>query len=128
MILYMQSIQVRRLKMARIGPMNVNIENDKYQFVVYDLNGPEYNASGVYIFTKGTPNAQGGNNHQFLYIGEADGLRDRLGPGHHKWSEALSHGMNYIAVYVPYPLESRHDIERHLIQYYKPPLNETFIP
>ena len=114
--------------MARIGPMNVSVGNHKYQFVVYDLNGPEYNAPGVYIFSKGTPNVQGGNNHQFLYIGQTDGLRDRLGPNHHKWLEALRHGMNYISVYVPYPVESHFDIERLLIQHYRPPLNDHLIP
>lgn len=112
--------------MARIGPMNVNLASVKYQFVVYDLNGPEYNAPGVYIFSKGTPNAQGGNNHQFLYIGQTDGLRTRLGPNHNKWDEALRLGMNYIAVYVPYPIESIPNIERSLIEHFRPPLNDQF--
>lgn len=113
--------------MARIGPMNVTDGNKTYQFVVYDLEGPEYNAPGVYIFSKGSPNVQGGNNHQFLYIGQTDELRDRLGPGHHKWNEALNHGMNYISVYVPYPVESRSTIERLLVQHFKPPLNDQLI-
>ena len=113
--------------MARIGPLNVNVGDHKYQFVVYDLKGPEYNAPGVYIFSKGTPNAQGGNNHQFLYIGETHGLRERLNPHHEKWNEALNHGMNYISVYVPFPVESRSDIEKLLIQHYNPPLNDQFI-
>ncbi len=113
--------------MARIGPMNVNVGDHKYQFVVYDLKGPEYNAPGVYIFSKNTPNAQGGNNHHFLYIGETDGLRDRLGPEHNKWNEALRHGMNYVSVYVPFPVESRHHIERELIQHFNPPLNEQLV-
>ncbi|RKU28596.1 hypothetical protein C6497_07485 [Candidatus Poribacteria bacterium] len=110
--------------MARIGPMNVTDGNNTYQFVVYDLEGPAYNAPGVYIFSKGIPNAQGGNDHHLLYIGETEDLKDRLGPSHHKWNEALSHGMNYISVYFPYPVESRSNIERHLIQHIKPPLND----
>ena len=113
--------------MARIGPMNVNVGKHKYQFVVYDLNGTAYNGQGVYIFSKGTPNAQGGNNHQFLYIGETDELRDRLGPGHNKWNDALCQGMNYISVYVPFPVESRHNIEKELIQHFKPPLNDQLV-
>ena len=110
--------------MARIGPMNISVANEKYQFVVYDLNGPDYNAPGVYIFSRGTPNAQGGNNHQILYIGQTETLRDRLNPSHEKWYEALRHGMNYISVYVPYPVESRFDIEKFLIQHFRPPLND----
>ncbi|MDE0014585.1 MAG: hypothetical protein OXU51_00240 [Candidatus Poribacteria bacterium] len=39
--------------MARIGPMNVTDGNKTYQFVVYDLEGPEYNApGGLYIFKR----------------------------------------------------------------------------
>ena len=110
--------------MARIGPMTVNAGNNKYQFVVYDLKGPEYNGSGVYIFSKGMPNALGGNDHQILYIGQTDRTMDRLGPSHDKWNEALRHGMNYISVYFPFPEESRSDIEQLLIQHYKPPLND----
>ncbi len=113
--------------MAWIGPMNVTAGNKTYQFVVYDLDGPEYNEPGVYIFSKGIPNAQGGNNHQLLYIGETDGIKRRAGPGHHKWDEALSHGMNYISVYVPYPGESRSNIEKLLVQHFKPPLNDQLI-
>ncbi len=113
--------------MARIGPMNVNVGNHKYQFVVFDLNGPEYNVPGVYIFSKGRPNAQGGNNHEILYIGETDTLKDRVSPKHEKWSDALSHGMNYVSIHVPYSAESRHRIEKDLIQHFKPPLNGQFV-
>ena len=34
----------------------------------------------------------------FYTLVKQTGLRDRLGPGHHKWNEALNHGMNYISV------------------------------
>ena len=112
--------------MARVGPMNVSVANEKYQFVVYDLNGPEYNAPGVYIFSKGTPNAQGGNNHQFLYVGQTETLRDRLNSSHEKWNEARYLGMNYVSVYVPYPSESRFNIEQRLIEHFRPPLNDRF--
>ena len=113
--------------MARIGPMNVNVGNHKYQFVVFDLNGPEYNGPGVYIFSKGRPNAQGGNNHEILYIGETDTLKDKVTPNHEKWGDALHHGMNYVSVYVPFPVESREHIEKELIQHFKPPLNSQFV-
>jgi len=109
--------------MARIGPMNVSDGINTYQFVVYDLEGPIYNAYGVYIFSKGTRNAQGGISHEFLYIGETDSFHKRLNPSHEKWSEACRHGMEYIFVYFPRNSESRIDIERRLIEHYKPPLN-----
>ena len=112
--------------MARIGPMNVSTGNDTYQFVVYDLEGPIYNAPGVYIFSKGTPNAQVGNNHEFLYIGQTEGFRTRLNPNHEKWTQALKLGMNSIFVYVPLPSESRFDIENRLITHFRPPLNDQF--
>ncbi len=110
--------------MARIGPMTVNTDNDSYPFVVYDLEGPIYNASGVYIFSKGIPDAGGKNQHQFLYIGQTEGFRTRLNPGHEKWEEALKLGMNAIAVYVPLPSESRFDIENRLITHLRPLLND----
>ena len=110
--------------MARIGPMNVSDGSNSYQFVVYDLVGPIYSASGVYIFSKATPNLQGGNNHQFLYIGETEEFKERLNPNHEKWDRALSLGMNCISVYFPRTSESRFDIEKRLIQHYKPPLND----
>ena len=74
--------------MARIGPMNVTDGNKTYQFVVYDLEGPEYNAPGVYIFSKGSPNVQGGNNHQFLYIGQTEGLEI-------DWVQVIINGMKH---------------------------------
>lgn len=112
--------------MARIGPMNVSAGNDTYTFVTYDLAGPIYNAPGVYILSKGTPNSQGEFEHQFLYIGQTEGFRTRLNPGHEKWEEALKLGMNAIAVYVPLPSESRFDIENRLITHLRPPLNDQF--
>lgn len=113
--------------MASIGPMNVNVGKHKYQFVVYDLNGIEYNAPGVYIFSKGRPNAQGGNNHEILYIGETESLKDRLTPNHEKWIDALHHGMNYVSVYMPNPVESRQHIEKELIHHFNPPLNDQLL-
>ena len=114
--------------MARIGPMNVNVGNYIYQFVVYDLEGPIYNAPGIYIFSKVTPNAQSGNDVQFLYIGQTEAFRTRLNPNHEKWDVALRLGMNCIFVYVPRPSESRFDIESHLIEHLKPPLNDQISP
>ena len=113
--------------MARIGPMNINVGNNKYQFVVYDLNGPAYNVPGVYIFSKGRPNAQGGNTHQILYIGESETLKDRVTPNHEKWDDAIRQGMNFVSIYVPYSAETRQGIEKELIQHFKPPLNDLIV-
>ena len=111
--------------MARIGPMKVNAGKHTYQFVVYDLEGPIYNAPGVYIFSKDTPNFREEEpEHEFLYIGQTEGFRTRLHPNHEKWDEALHLGMNNICVYVPRPSESRFDIERLLIEHFRPKLNE----
>ncbi len=110
--------------MARIGPMDVNTDKNTYHFVVYDLDGPIYNAPGVYIFSKGPPNAESINQHELLYIGQTEGFRTRLNPNHEKWERARDLGMNYISVYVPRPTESRFAIEDQLIEYFKPPLND----
>ncbi len=110
--------------MARIGPIDVSTGKNTYHFVVYDLEGPIYNAPGVYIFSKGTPNAESINQHELLYIGQTEGFRTRLNPNHEKWDHARDLGMNYISVYVPGPTESRFDIEHNLIEYFKPPLND----
>ena len=110
--------------MARIGPINVSVGNYTYQFVVYDLDGPFYNAAGVYIFSKGTINSQGVNEHQFLYIGETGSLQTRLTRSHEKWDRALRLGMNYISVYVPRDPNSRVAIQDYLIEHLNPPLND----
>ena len=110
--------------MTRIGPMNVGVGNHSYPFVVYDLEGPIYNAPGVYIFSKAVPNTQGATDHNFLYIGETSAFKERLNPNHEKWDEALCQGMNCIFVYVPQPTESRFEIENDLIAHLRPPLNE----
>lgn len=113
--------------MARIGPMNVDVGNYTYPFVVYDLEGPIYNAPGIYIFSKWTTNAQDEIDPQYLYIGQTEAFRERLNPNHEKWDDARDLGMNCIFVYVPQPTESRFDIERNLIEHLKPPLNDQLI-
>lgn len=114
--------------MARIGTMNVTAEGYTYEFVVYDLNGPIYDTSGVYIFSKGTPNSQGGNNHELLYIGETYSVRSRLTPRHEKWAKARNLGMNCICVHAPRNINSRTIIQDRLIRHFRPPLNERINP
>lgn len=114
--------------MARIGTMNVAAEGYTYEFVVYDLHGPVYDVAGVYIFSKGTPNSQGSNNHEFLYIGETYSFQSRLTPLHEKWNRARNLGMNYICVHMPRNPSSRVIIQDRLIRHFKPPLNERINP
>lgn len=68
--------------MTRIGPMNVGVGNHSYPFVVYDLEGPIYNAPRVYIFSSAVPNTQGSTDHKFLYIEETSAFKERLNPNH----------------------------------------------
>lgn len=127
MVLYIKEVNQGGKKMTRIGPTNFSDGNKTYQFVTYGLEGPIYNAPGLYIFSKGERNAQGEINHDILYIGQTDSFRSRLNPGHEKWNNAIDSGMNYISVYVPTPIESRIDIEQRLIDYNQPPLNDQLI-
>lgn len=114
--------------MAPIETMYVSAEGYTYEFKVYNLNVPVYDASGVYIFSKGTPNSQGENNYEPLYIGETYSFRHRLTPQHEKWNRARNLGMNSICVHVPRNLNSRVIIQDRLIKHFKPPLNERINP
>ena len=60
-------------------------------------------------------------------LGETETLKDSVSPNHEKWGDALHQGMNYVSVYVPFPVESRHHIERELIQHFNPPLNDRLV-
>ncbi len=127
----MESIKIRNLRslvMARIGTMNVSAEGYTFDFEVYDLNGPSNDAPGVYIFSKETPNSQGGDNHELLYIGETYSFRSRLNHQHEKWHKARNLGMNCICIHVPRNPNARGIIQDRLIKQFKPPLNERINP
>lgn len=114
--------------MARIGTMKVNADGFTYQFETYDLNGPDIDDQGIYMFSKATPNSPNGNKDVILYVGETYSFKSRLTPQHEKWKKARDLGMNYIAVHVPQNTYSREIIQDRLIKHFKPPLNERSNP
>ncbi len=114
--------------MTRIGTMKVNADGYTYEFATYDLNGPDNDDQGIYIFSKGIPNLPNSNNCEILYVGETYSFKSRLTPKHEKWDKARNLGMNYISVHVPQNTYSRGIIQDRLIKHFKPPLNERYNP
>ena len=93
----------------------------EYEFTVYEpLEARRQKDGGVYIFAKfnlsGTWNA--------LYIGETESFAERL-PNHEKWDRAERMGATHIHLRVYYTEAMRKSVEKELINYYRPPLNDT---
>jgi hypothetical protein len=64
-----------------------------------------------------------------IYVGETEQLRDYMGPGHHKWREALARGMNVICVHPEHRgPQFRRNLETILRRRYRPALNDQGIP
>ncbi|MXZ12772.1 MAG: hypothetical protein F4Y78_01985 [Candidatus Dadabacteria bacterium] len=92
----------------------------EYEFIIYDpSHACEQETGGVYIFS--------GQDRQgiwrALYIGETWRFSDRL-PGHEKWPSAVALGATHIHLKVFYTEAMRKSVEKELIDYYKPPLND----
>jgi hypothetical protein len=64
-----------------------------------------------------------------LYVGETERLDGYIGPGHHKWQQALNHGMNVVCVHHDRRgAQFRRNLETILRRQYRPALNEPTVP
>jgi hypothetical protein len=64
-----------------------------------------------------------------IYVGETEQLRGHMGPGHHRWQDALARGMNVICVhYERRGAQVRRNLETILRRQYRPQLNDQFLP
>ena len=91
----------------------------EHVFTIYEpTNACQQKDGGVYIFAG--LNAQG--LWRAFYIGETKSFAERL-PGHEKWLDAVRMGTTHIHLKVVYTEIMRESVEKELIDYYKPPLN-----
>jgi len=66
---------------------------------------------------------------RLLYVGETERLDGYIGPGHRKWQQALSRGMNVICVHhEPRGAQFRRNLETILRRQYRPFLTEQSVP
>jgi len=64
-----------------------------------------------------------------IYVGETEQLCGYMGPGHHKWQDALARGMNVICVHPERRgAQARRNLETILRRQYLPELNNQSLP
>lgn len=89
-----------------------------HEFEVHGIDAGWNDVGGIYVFA-----VQGIYGWQAAYIGQASSLKNRLSC-HERWDEAYRRGARSVhAMVVPLQLD-RDRIERELIAYYQPPMNE----
>lgn len=84
--------------MAKITDATFKGQLGTYPFEVFPIDQQFNDVGAVYIFTKRTVDAAGKGNHKFIYIGQADSLKDRI-PNHEKWPCVNRNGANCICVH-----------------------------
>ena len=80
-------------------------------------------APGVYVFAAMDLKSLYAPSQRPLYVGSTDHSKDRFST-HEKFSEAEELGLSHIHFLVEESKEAREEIEKALIQEYKPPLND----
>ena len=97
----------------------------KHIFQAYTLGTETFSdVGGVYIFTRGTRNEQGGIEKYYpLYIGQTESLRNRLTASHEKWPCAVQNNVDCLCVLVEENTFSRRAIELDLLSKYNTPCN-----
>ena len=94
----------------------------KYTFYIYPLNATFKAVGGVYVFTKATQAAGGGETHKVIYVGQTGDLSSRF-TDHHKQPCIDRNGANRICVRAEASEATRLAIEKDLVDNYNPPCN-----
>lgn len=85
--------------------------------------GTQFNPlGGVYVLSRATPKAGGGNSHQVLYVGQTGDLSERF-DSHHKVESFRRYGATSLCVFGLGCEQDRLAAERDLIAAYNPPCN-----
>ena len=94
----------------------------KYTFGVYPYETSWKEIGAVYVVTKRTVKTEGGGNHDFIYVGQTENLKERH-ENHHKADCFEKHGANCLCVHVEEIEAKRLLIEADLIDGHKWPCN-----
>lgn len=93
-----------------------------YAYRIFRYDAAWNDVPGNYIFARRHPAGQ----WEALYIGETESLRNRLGPGHHRWAWALQNGMTHIHAHTSSEHYSNRRLEEdNLILNYQPVGNRS---
>lgn len=111
--------------------------NVVYTFTLYPIDTKFNRIAGIYIFliippmaefleAPTTENQQPTTLYSLLYAGITNNLRGRFNQ-HHKIQQAESLGMTHIGILKASSIRKRKKIEREILKYLNPPLNQTWI-
>lgn len=103
----------------------------EYKLTLYPLDTKFYRIAGIYTFLiipetdtqHPTPSIQ---PYSLLYVGITNDFYARL-LTHHKIQQAIALGMTHIGILRKSSGRRRKTIERDLLKYYNPPLNQTWL-
>lgn len=98
-----------------------------YTFQLYPIGTTFRRIAGIYTFLILPPQYQENSTfYNLLYVGITNDFFARL-KTHHKIGEASHLGMTHIGILRKSSGRSRKKIERNLLQYLNPPLNQTWL-
>lgn len=102
-----------------------------YQFTIHPADSHFHRLSGIYIFvivpeTDTQHPASSTQQYSLLYIGITNNFQSRL-KQHHKIAEAIALGMTHIGILKITSGKKRKKIEREILRFLNPPLNQTWV-
>ena len=96
-----------------------NAVGNEYKFTVYTPEGNWHDVGGIYAFV--SQNREG--RWPIHYIGQTNSFKNRFNE-HDRWKDACKAGATHIAVLVIKEESTRLAVEKALIAYHDPKLNE----
>ena len=98
------------------------VDGKKYKFNVYPKNTSFRDIVAIYAFLK-----HDATGWYVLYIGQSTELGTRIA-NHNKWLEVNRLGCTHIGVCSKISLLSLDEVEKALIEFYRPRCNERLVP
>lgn len=117
--------------------LNLATAQTDYTFTLYPIDTKFNRIAGIYIFliiplvaealeVPTSENQPLSTFYNLLYIGITNNFRGRFNQ-HHKIEQAKSLGMTHIGILKIASTRKRKKIEREILQYLNPPLNQTWL-
>lgn len=121
--------------------LNITTATADHTFTLYSLDTKFNRIAGIYIFLIIPPISEvtvaevlearhpeliEGQHYSLLYAGITNNFRGRFNQ-HHKIEQAKSLGMTHIGIFKASSIRKRKKIEREILQYLNPPLNQTWL-
>lgn len=97
-----------------------NLWGNSYTLPIYAPRAPWNDVPGIYVFLK--PSSMRPGYWEFLYVGQAKSLKERL-QCHERWPSAQLRGCTAIAALPVWNAIERDALERDLIQTLRPVMN-----